>query len=300
MVALACAALLMSGRCARDSTLAALAQGRLAFVANTSGNWDLFLLVAGQSAPTRLTETPVDERAPAISPDLNQIAYVTSDGSLWLMDVERKQTRQLGGPPARYGYPAWTPDGKALVYTSYTFGATGEDAELFSYSIADRKQRLLVQQTGPQDFPAISSSGDRVAYVSSIATLLPQMGSIVTQQLWVASLRDGTARQLFSGTFRDTRPAWSPDGRWIACSSDRGGTTDIWLVDAGNASATRLTTGPGAKTSPTWSPDGRELAFITNAGGTSELFAIDVASKHTHRVIDFPSKRVEIRDPAWR
>src|SRR5689334_17065199 len=51
---------------------------RIAFVANLDGNWDLFV-VESQGRAQRLTETPLDERAPALSPRGSRVVYSTSD-----------------------------------------------------------------------------------------------------------------------------------------------------------------------------------------------------------------------------
>ena len=275
-------------------------KGTLAFVANPSGNWELFIVSAGQTTPIQLTNTPLDERTPAISPDGMQIAYVTSDGSLWIMPLATKMAQQLAGPPGHYGYPAWTKDGSGLVYTVYTFNPPNEDADLFLYSFKDKKQRLLLQQTGPQDFPALSPSGERLAYMSSVATLVPGFGATVTQQLWIASLKDGKPQQLLWSTSHDTRPAWSPDGKWLAFSSDRNGNPDIWIVDADQHEAPmQLSNGPGAKTDPTFSPDGNQIAYVSNASGRSQLMVIDVKTRQS-RPLSLSSRSTDFRDPSWR
>ena len=54
-------------------------------------------------------------------------------------------------------------------------------------------------------------------------------------------------------------PSWSPDGGYIAFSSDRDGNDEIYVMDADGSNPRRLTTDGG--TNPTWSPDGRHIAF---------------------------------------
>src|SRR5206468_1637571 len=129
---------------------------------------------------------------------------------------------------------------------------------------------LLVLQTGPQDYAAVSPNGDRIAYISSVATTLPGFGSTITQQLWIASLRTG-APALLIGDARVTAPAWSRDGHAIAFSSDRGGTTEIWVLRDGAAGPEQVTSGPGGKSSPSWSPDGAELVCLSTAAGGAAL-----------------------------
>lgn len=276
--------------------------GLMVFSANVSGDWDLYLYRAG-SAPEQLTRSAIDERAPALSPDGRRLAYITSDGALWLMELPSKAARKLAArfSNGHYGYPAWMPDGRSLVYTVYTFNPPREDSDLHTHSLDTGKYTLLVNQTGSQDYPAVSPDGSQLAYMSTLATLVPGFGATMTQQIWIVSLQTGKPRQLFHGSAQDTRPAWSPDGKQIAFSSDRSGSVEIWGAAAdGSSNPVPLTTGPGAKTSPVWSPDGKEIAYITNASGRSELAITAVATKAERRLQPFGTKPVEIRFPAWR
>jgi len=278
-----------------------LTKGTLVFVANPSGNWELFVLRAGASSAVQLTRTPLDERAPSLSPDGKRVAYATSDGALWVMELATARTAMVRVPKGTYGYPSWLRDGSGILYTSYQYTPPQEDADVYVHLFKTGTSKLFLMQTGPQDYASLSPNGDRVTYVSSIATTLPGFGSTVTQQVWVASLRLGTPSQLFMGSAHDTRPAWSRDGRSLAFSSSRSGRPEIWIADAsGRSAAAQVSTGPGAKFSPTWSPDGMEIAYTSTVSGKSELEVLDIRNKSTRKLKVFGARPVEIREPDWR
>lgn len=279
---------------------AVLGHGTLVFVANASGNWDLYALRSGQDTAEQLTETTLDERAPAISPDGKRVAYATSDGALWVTTLNDHAATRLELPSGSYGYPCWLRDGSGIIYTSYEYSGAAEDADLFVYRFASRASSLYLLQTGPQDYAALSPDGEHIAYVSSLATTIPGFGSKVTQQIWVASTRTGDAAPLFSGSSRDTRPAWSPDDKRIAFASDRSGSSQIWISDITGRTPLQLSSGPGTKSSPAWSPNGKEIVYISTRSGQPELEIIDVTTKKWRKLAPFGEKPVDIRDPAWQ
>ena len=274
--------------------------GKIAFVANRKGNWDLFVMNGDGTGLTQLTDTAIDGRQPAISPDGQRVAYSTSDGALWVIRLADKTAEALPLPAARYGYPAWLGDGSGLVYTAYTFAPGNEDADFFVYSFADRQPRPFLTQTGPQDYPALSPDGDTLAYVSSLATAQPKFGSTLTQQLWVSSLKYGRPSQLLPGSTDETRPAWSPDSAWIAFSSAREGNPDLWMIRPDGKELTRLTETPTAETSPAWSPDGQRLAYVSAQAGRMRLMLLDVRTRASHALTPFGAEDVEAKDPSWR
>ncbi len=67
-------------------------------------------------------------------------------------------------------------------------------------------------------------------------------------------------KKLISSTRRDFFPAYSPDGRRIAFTSDRSGRSQIWVCDSNGSNAVQLTRLQSAD-GPQWSPDGKYISF---------------------------------------
>ena len=78
-----------------------------------------------------------------------------------------------------------------------------------------------------------------------------------------------TQRPLTRVTFDDglqIGATWSPDGRFIAYSSDRGGKFDIWVQQVTGGNPVQVTKRPGQNWQPDWSPDGRFIAYRSEYG----------------------------------
>src|SRR3989442_13777154 len=66
----------------------------------------------------------------------------------------------------------------------------------------------------------------------------------------------------------------SPDGRWLAFDSNRGGTQQIYRVRLTGGEPEQLTRGSADAFYPAWSPDGREIAVHTFPAGHRQLFVL--------------------------
>src|SRR5262249_8656504 len=95
--------------------------------------------------------------------------------------------------------------------------------------------------------------------------LSPDGKSVVFQalnDLWVMEIGKKPVR-ITNDSFYEVDPAWSPDGRFLAYSSDKAGTEDLYIRDMTTGTERRLTPTNNADVSAAWSPDGTKIAFQT-------------------------------------
>ena len=88
--------------------------------------------------------------------------------------------------------------------------------------------------------------------------------------MYVASPDGGRPVPLTRGRL----PAWSPDGRALAFTSDRGGSDDVYVLTLRTSAVRRLTSDAADDWAPAWSPDGRRLLFVSDRDGRDQLFTI--------------------------
>jgi Tol biopolymer transport system component/predicted Ser/Thr protein kinase len=84
----------------------------------------------------------------------------------------------------------------------------------------------------------------------------------------------GMPRQLTSDPGWEAEPALSPDGTFVAYTSDRSGNEDIWVTDARGGSAVQLTSDPASDTRPAWLPDGSAIVFASARGGSTGIWRV--------------------------
>ncbi len=95
----------------------------------------------------------------------------------------------------------------------------------------------------------------------------------------------------------DMSPSRSPDGKWVAFTTNRDGNWEIYVAAADGTSQQRVTyTSTAANLAPMWSPDGRYIAYTSTRSGSSNLYRIDVTTGDEKRLTDGPALD---RNPVW-
>ncbi|HET7084782.1 MAG TPA: hypothetical protein VFI23_08435 [Rhizomicrobium sp.] len=161
-----------------------------------------------------------------------------------------------------YDYnPSWSPKGGWIAFTSERNGS----ADLYRVHPDGTGMERLTGDAAYDDQAAFSPDEKRIVFVSTRKAGFAN--------LWILDVATRKARALTSGSGGDFRPAWSPDGNWIAFSSDRDSNlpdakgrwerlhiAGIYVVHPDGSGLKRLTEKDGNFCgSPKWSADSKSL-----------------------------------------
>ncbi|MHC5005368.1 MAG: protein kinase domain-containing protein, partial [Planctomycetota bacterium] len=234
--------------------------GSFAYASRAAGSWDIYVQRVGGRNPIAVAADPErDELWPAFSPDGSQIAYNDAGGvgGIWVVGATGESDRRV----TDFGFnPTWSHDGKHIAFASASidspYDRQGRSA-LWRVPAAGGTPVQLTDQDAVQ--PAWSPSGAR------IAVWFHEGGQ---RDLATVPADGGERLVLLDDAPLDWSPTWSPDGRYLYFSSDRGGSMGLWRLPIDEASGRArgapepVANGLEASMSlPSFSEDGRVLAF---------------------------------------
>ena len=210
-------------------------------------------------------------------PFLSRIGFISTRAGgpeLWVMDWDGGNPKQLTKHGAIALAPAWSPDGRRMVFTSFLRGTPA----LFVLTPQEGYLRMLWDRGGVNSSASFSPDGSRVAFASS------EDGNT---DIYVVEVDGGTPRRLTSARGIDTQPAWAPNGRQIAFTSTRSGNPQIYLMDADGSNVRRLSFDGSFFDEATWSGEGTRLACTAKVGNRFQIATIDTVTGE-QRVIPGP------------
>jgi len=202
---------------------------------------------------------------PRFSPDGKRVAVTTPDrqgdatnslNAVSIIDIASGTTT-----PLTSGFmadrPEWSPDGQRVLFRRSENGT-----EAIWWQRYDRSEpaSVLQQTTGEQRYVSeglLSPSGEYLLF----RTLSNKTG----RDIWYRAMRGDTTPKPFEmTTFDEVMPRFSPDGGWVAYTSNESGSPEVFVRPfPGPGGRTKISTNGG--TEPVWAPDGTRLFYVSGA-----------------------------------
>jgi len=177
--------------------------------------------VAGQTDPLPLPGIDGDLYEPRLSPDGDRIAVRNIDeetSQILVYDIDQKNFQLFATSGEG---PLWAPDGASLYYT----GTGGDDADIYRGRVSSSLSPEPVLVRAGQQF-VTDVTQDRLLFTEW------EDDSRESADIWTLSLEEGAEPELVVGGPAHTRAAvFSPDGTWIAYTSNETGSTEIWAQE---------------------------------------------------------------------
>ena len=198
---------------------------------------------------------------------------------VYVCDADGANLRQVTQDRSIVVAPAWMPDGKNILYTSYKQGYP---------NIYRTGQRQAVSKFGGLNASAAVSPDGR-----KMALILSKDGN---PELYIQDIRSGTLQRI-SSTRRanEASPCWSPDGSQLAYVSDSAGRPHIYVLALKGGSPKRLSRTGSENVAPDWGVNG-QLTYCSRQAGRYRIVVADPRTG-VSRVLPFDGADYE--DPSW-
>jgi Tol biopolymer transport system component len=233
----------------------------------------------------------------SIAPDGRRIAMEVRDAAfdIWVHDLERGTLARMTADPAQDSRPVWTPDSRRIA-----FGSMRENSKVNNlfWQPADGSGAAtrLTTSANAQQPGSWHPSGKFLLFEEAHPEtgldlmVLPMSGD--DQRGWTP----GTARAVSNERGRQWDPAFSPDGRWFAYSSDESGRAEIYVRPfPGPGGKWQASTGQG--TVPTWSRVKAELLYGNDGEIMVVPFTVQGETFQTGKPLPWSPGRYAFRGP---
>ena len=236
--------------------------GTFVYLAGKSSaiNWPIVWLDSSGKTQDLLT-APVAYAYPRFSPDGRRLAFVTAVGgfNIQVYDLARATMAQLTFGEA-YLSPVWAPDGKHIAFLTQNSGKF--QIQWIRADGAGEAQLLLESKTEVRAH-SFSPDGKRLAFT--------EMTRETDYDLWTLPLdttdpdhpKPGKPELFLRTPGPEFEPAFSPDGRWMAYTSNQLDSYEVYVRPFAAGAAGKWLISAGGGSHPIWSRNGRELFYET-------------------------------------
>ena len=234
-------------------------QGKLVWVSRNGAEQPL-------AAPARAYEFP------RLSPDGRRVAasITDQDTQIWLYDLSREALTRLTFAGKANTNPVWTPDGKRIAFNSDREGVSNIFWQLADGSGGPERLTTSENTEVPRSW---SPDAQLLTFLTANeASANPSANRGL--DIWVLRMADRKAEPFLQTPFNESVPEFSPDGRWLAYTSDESGRSEIYVQPyPGPGGKWQVSTEGG--TEPIWNSNGRELFYRSG----EKMMAVEIATQ---------------------
>ena len=228
--------------------------------------------------------SPGGYNAPALSPDDKTVAVGRSDllagtaADIWLIDLQRGTQIRLTTDPASDSYAAWSPGGDRIAFLSTRIGDPSIYLKLANGSAVEEP---FVSSVEAKVNPTFSPDGQFLMYA--------QLNPTTNWDLYLISTGpDKKVRPFLQTKFIESQPRISPNGRWVAYTSNETEKFEVY-IETFPVAGGKLLISVGGGSQPQWRADGRELYYYAP---DRKLMAVEVNG-------DGPTFKVGVTKPLF-
>lgn len=223
-----------------------------------------------------------------LSPDNKRVAFA-SGTDIWTLDLERKTKTRITFDQQVIQEPAWSPDGKMLIFSARITSGGGNVEFRSKASDGSGSEKTLLAEQNNYHIPDWSPDGKYLTYLWGEGEKLVS--------LWARPANgDGkpvAVVQPPSPQFVLASYRISPDSHWVAYQSDESGQSEIYITSFPQGKGKwRVSANTGAY--PTWSENGRELFFKDLA---DNIFVCTIIAKGSEIEVGTPQRLFHAASP---
>ncbi|MEO8380012.1 MAG: protein kinase, partial [Acidobacteriota bacterium] len=181
------------------------------------------------------------------------VAHDTGLMGLWIYDLVRGVRERFTSEETIEVSPAWSPDGRSIIYSQAEGGAF---PHLVRRAVAGNMRAEELLPRGPfQFFAAVSPDGKAIYYENEAGK---------GQDIFRYTQDTKTTAPFLQTPFSESAPAVSPDGAWLAYSSNPNGTDEIYVQSLTSAELDPIRISTSGGQLPKWRGDSKELFYLAS------------------------------------